>query len=216
MKILALTDIHGSYETMQAIIATHPDTDVIIIGGDVTTYGTPAEITGAVTQARASGKPVLALCGNMDPPELEASLLSLGVSVDGRGVTINEVGFFGVSACPFSPLRTPNEISEEEIMRRAEAGWKDVAFAKWKVFIPHSPPVNTKLDRIHSGKNVGSVSVRTVIEKYQPDIAICGHIHEARGTDTIGRTPVVNCGSAAQGRYALVDIGEKVVIQLKP
>ena len=119
MKILALTDIHGSYDRMQAIIAANPDVDVIVLGGDVTTYGTSAEISGAVNQAKATGKRILAVCGNMDPPELEASLVSLGVSLNGRGVIMSEVGFFGVSACPFSPLHTPNEIPEDEVMRRA-------------------------------------------------------------------------------------------------
>ena len=216
MKILALTDIHGSYDKMHAIIASHPEVDVIVLGGDVTTYGTPEEITGAINQAKRSGKTVLAVCGNMDPPDLEPALVSVGISLNGRGVVFNGVGFFGVSACPFSPLHTPNEISEDEVMRRSEAGWKDVGSAKWKVFVPHTPPVNTKLDRIVSGKNVGSTSIRAFIEKHQPDVTICGHIHESHGTDTIGRTQIVNCGSASQGRYALVDIGEKIVIQTKP
>jgi len=216
MKILALTDIHGSYETMRSIIASHPDADVIVLGGDVTTFGSSDEMTAALDQVQESGKTVLAVCGNMDPPELEASLRSKGVSLDGRGVIVDGVGFFGVSACPFSPLHTPNEISEEEVLRRAESGWKDVAAARWKVFVPHTPPVRTKLDRIASGRSVGSTSVRAFIEKHQPHVTICGHIHESHGTDTIGQTQIVNCGSAAQGRHALVEIGKDIAIQTKP
>jgi Icc-related predicted phosphoesterase len=216
MTILALTDIHGSYDRMEEIIRANQHVDIIVIGGDVTTYGTPKEIAQAIDRAKASGKPVLAVCGNMDPPVLESSLESLGVSINGRGVIIDDVGFFGVSACPFSPLHTPNEVSEETIMQLANAGCKEVASARWKVFVPHTPPANTKLDRIFSGKNVGSNSVRTFIEKHQPDVTICGHIHEARGTDMIGQTHIVNCGQVARGFYALIDVGKEITVTMKP
>jgi putative phosphoesterase len=216
VTILALTDIHGSYDRMEEIISANQSADVVIVGGDVTTYGTSDEITKAIKRAKGMKEHVFAVCGNMDPPELESSLESLGVSINGRGVIINNVGFFGVSACPFSPLHTPNEVSEETIMQLANAGWKEVTSARWKVFVPHTPPVNTKLDRITSGKNVGSTSVRTFIEEHQPDLTICGHIHEARGTDVIGKTQIVNCGSVAQGFYALIDIGNKIEITLRP
>jgi Icc-related predicted phosphoesterase len=200
---------------MQSIIHANPDADVLVIGGDVTTYGSHEEMTAAINQAMQWGKPIVAVCGNMDPPELEGSLDSIGVSINGRGVIINDMGFFGVSACPFSPLHTPNEISEEKILQLAESGWKGVAGAKWKVFVPHCPPVNTKLDRIHSGKNVGSISVRTLIEKCQPDVTICGHIHESRGTDLIGKTQIVNCGPAGQGYYAVIQLADRTEIQLR-
>lgn len=216
MKILALTDIHGSYERMVEIIAANPSVDVVVIGGDWTTFGTAPEIRAAVGQASSSGKPVLAVCGNMDPVPLEGEIESLGVSINGRGVVVQDVGFFGVSSAPISPLHTPNEISEEEILERAESGWKHVTTSKWKVFVPHAPPLNTALDRIRSGKHVGSTSVRTFIELHQPDLTICGHIHEARGTDLIVKTKIVNCGPASLGYYALIGLGQEVTIGLRP
>jgi Icc-related predicted phosphoesterase len=42
---------------------------------------------------------------------------------------------------------------------------------------------------------VGSKSVRQVIEKCQPLIALHGHIHESSGYIKIGRTQCVNPGS---------------------
>jgi hypothetical protein len=76
--------------------------------------------------------------------------------------------------------------------------------------------MNTRLDRIASVKHVGSTSVRTFIEKRQPDVTICGHIHEARGTDVIGRTKIVNCGPVAGGFYALIDVGKEITVTMKP
>ena len=44
--------------------------------------------------------------------------------------------------------------------------------------------------------SAGSQAVRNVIERYQPLIALHGHIHESRGTVKIGKTVCINPGSA--------------------
>src|SRR5207249_7139723 len=43
---------------------------------------------------------LLAVAGNMDLPQHDELLVRLGVSISGRGVMIDDVGFFGVSAAP--------------------------------------------------------------------------------------------------------------------
>jgi Icc-related predicted phosphoesterase len=43
---------------------------------------------------------------------------------------------------------------------------------------------------------VGSTAVRQVIERYQPALALHGHIHEARGTKRLGKTLCINPGSS--------------------
>jgi Icc-related predicted phosphoesterase len=151
----------------------------------------------------------------MDPPALDHTFEALGVSINARGVVINEIGFFGVSASPFTPMNTPYEISEDEILHRAEAGWKAVQSARVKVFVPHAPPRHTTVDAIMRGQHVGSAAVRSFIEQHQPDVVVCGHIHEARGVDTIGKTQIVNCGPAGKGYYAVLDIAEHVRIELR-
>jgi Icc-related predicted phosphoesterase len=211
MKILAFTDIHGSYRKVDQILAK-VSSDVIVIGGDITTMGTPPEARTAIEGWKKFGHPLLAIAGNMDPPEIDGALEGSGVSINGRGVKVGDVGFFGVSASPFSPLHTPYEISEEEVAKRIEAGYRAVKDAGVKVFVPHAPPVNTKVDKVFLGKHVGSTSVREFIEREQPDVVICGHIHEARGQDTIGRSKIVNCGAAGKGYYAVIDIGKEITV----
>lgn len=214
MRILAFTDIHGSYNRVEEILAKESSFDAIVIGGDLTTHGTTREAEEAVRQFSKFAKPLLVVSGNMDPPALDGTLNNLGVCINAKGIVLDDVGFFGVSGSPFTPMHTPYEISEEEIKKRAEAGWQDVQAARWKIFVPHAPPRDTKLDKIFLGKHVGSTAVRELIEQHQPDVVLCGHIHEARGVDTLAKTKMVNCGPAGKGYYAIIEIGNTVTVQL--
>jgi len=213
MRVLAFSDLHGSIDMVERVLALERMYDLVILAGDITTAGTPSELERAVRRIEAFRVPLLAVAGNMDPLALERKLEQLGVSIDSRGVVIGEAGFFGVSAAPASPLQTPNEISEREIMTRAEAGWKGVAAARWKIFVPHASPKDTALDLTHSGIHAGSAAVRDFIRRRKPDATICGHIHEARGLDHIDGLPVINCGPAGKGYYAVVTIGETIELE---
>ncbi len=212
MKILALTDIHGVYTTASEIIRKE-SADLVIIGGDLTTIGTVTEAGNAIKLFAKDVAQILCVAGNMDLPQHDQMYEERGLLLNARGVTIGEVGFFGVSGAPISRLHTPYEITEEEIKRRIERGYRMVSKASKKVFVPHSPPYGTTLDIIHNGIHVGSTAVRDFIEDAQPDVVICGHIHEGRGRDTIDKTEIVNCGSAANGYYAVITIDQKIEIK---
>jgi Icc-related predicted phosphoesterase len=213
MRVLAFSDLHGSIEMVERVLTLERIFDLVILAGDITTAGTPSELEKAIRRVEAFRKPVLAVAGNMDPLPLERKLEQIGVSIDSRGVVIGDAGFFGVSAAPASHLHTPNEISEREIMSRAEAGWKGVAAARWKIFVPHASPKGTALDRTHSGTHVGSTAVRDFIKRRKPDATICGHIHEARGIDQIDGAKVVNCGPAGKGYYVVMTIDDIIEIE---
>lgn len=213
MRIIALTDIHGSYTKVQEILTKEKTVDAVIIGGDLTTVGTQKEAKEAIRLIQSHGKPLFVVAGNMDLPELDITFDKLRISINAKGQILNDAGFFGVSGSPFTPMHTPYEIPEEEIQKRAESGWQGVRSARWKIFVPHAPPRNTKLDRIRAGIHVGSTAVREFIEKYQPDVCVCGHIHEARGTDVIGKTQIVNCGPAGEGYYAVIELGEVIKVE---
>ena len=213
MRILAFTDIHGAYAKVEDVLRRE-QADVVILGGDLTTVGSVKEAEEALRRFQSINESILGVVGNMDLPAHDELFVRKGISINGRGRTIGDVGFFGVSAGPKSPLHTPYEISEEEIAKRAEAGFADVKHSRIKVFVPHPPPYGTKVDIIHAGIHVGSTAVRDFIEERKPHVVICGHIHEARGQDTIENTLIVNCGPAGQGHYALIDIGDAIKVTM--
>ena len=61
---------------------------------------------------------------------------------------------------------------------------------------------------------VGSIAVTNVIKRYQPMLALHGHVHKSRGNVKLGRTLCINPGSEyGEGvlRGVLVQIGKKGV-----
>jgi len=214
MRIIAFTDVHGSYDRPEETLRKEFSFDAVIVGGDLTTHGTAEEATSVIQRLQTFGKPVLAVAGNMDLPSFDSAYETLGVNINAKGVLVGDTGFFGVAGSPFTPMNTPYEISETEITRRATLGWREVDAARWKIFVPHAPPRGTALDRILIGKHVGSVAIREFVELHQPDVLVCGHIHESRGVDSLGKTQMVNCGAAARGYYAVIEITDAVRIWL--
>ena len=214
LRIAYVVDVHGSFDAVPRAMAQIGDADVLVVGGDITTAGTPDEAAGAVEGWSSLAPRLLAVAGNMDSPAIDTRLIELGVSLDGRGIAIGDVGIFGASAAPHSPLHTPYELAEDELERRIESGWAEVEGCRVTVFCPHAPPYGTACDRLRSGANAGSKAVRGFVERAQPDVVLCGHIHESRGVDTIGTAQVVNPGPVASGHYAVVETGEAVTVTL--
>jgi Icc-related predicted phosphoesterase len=213
MRILALADIHNAHQKVENILAAQENVDLILLVGDITTNGTEEAATNIIDKIKKYGKPIFGIAGNMDSLQINSAMIKMDCSIDGREKHLNDVGFFGVSGGPYSMLHTPFEISEDEILQKAENGWLLVKDFRWKIFVPHAPPFQTKLDKPFLGKHVGSTAVRQFIERHQPDAVLCGHIHESRGTDILGRTKMMNCGSTAQGYYGIVTIGNDITLE---
>jgi Icc-related predicted phosphoesterase len=215
LRIAYVVDVHDRFDAVPGALADVGDVDVLVVGGDITTFGTPDDAERAIELWRPLAPRLLAVAGNMDSPAIDERLVALGVSVDGRGVVLeDDVGIAGVSAAPFSPLHTPYELADDELGRRAEAGLAEVKRCRVRILCPHAPPHGTACDRIRSGEHVGSAALRAVVEREQPDVVLCGHIHESRAVDRIGPSQLANPGPVSAGHYALVEVGETVAVRL--
>jgi Icc-related predicted phosphoesterase len=107
------------------------------------------------------------------------------------------------------------EFAENEIEQTLVQAFLKCAEKKNMILISHCPPKDTKLDRTATGVHAGSISVLQFIESKKPLLVVSGHIHEARGIDKIGETIIVNPGPAHMGRYAIIELGEKIHVKLK-
>jgi Icc-related predicted phosphoesterase len=214
MKILCLTDLHGDERCLRTILEASTDVDMLLMGGDLTNFGTPNQAENLVKIAQQTCPEILAVAGNCDSALIDQRLIELGISLFGRGVVREQTGFFGVSAMP-PWMGMMYELEEPEIAAALESGHAEVAQAERLVLLSHAPPRNCRLDCTQRGDHVGSTAVRQIIDDRQPALVVCGHIHEARGVERIRHTTVVNCGPAFRGSYAVATFNDKLEVELR-
>jgi len=74
----------------------------------------------------------------------------------------------------------------------------------------HQPPYGV-LDKVTArfappawrGKHAGSKSILKYIKAKQPKYVFCGHIHEGKGMQRVGKTEVYNLGC---GGYKIIEV----------
>jgi hypothetical protein len=196
------------------------EADLVLLSGDLTNYGGVKETKTVLDNILEINPNVLAQFGNLDRHEVNEYLEQLGINLHGQARLVQgEVCLVGVGGSNFTPFRTPSEFSEKELAALADRAFRQgrefITLAeplhKRKIpliLISHVPPFNTAIDTLYSGKHVGSKAIRTAIEHYQPDLCISGHIHEAKGRDTICNTPVYNHGMLRQGGWVTLSISQ--------
>lgn len=212
MEILAISCIHNDIENMFGLIeqARKLDFDVVVFPGDFGDLNLPKGFTRTdvakiiVSEIEGLGKPLVVVPGSWDK-EIIGYLDKKGISVHGRGMTINNVGFYGYGGAR-TPFGTPFEPSEGEIELGLMKAYDEVKDAQIKIQITHMPPAGTEIDKIFSGAHVGSEAVRKFVEEKMPNVAISAHIHESKGVDELGRTKLVNPGRFPEGNCAIVSV----------
>ena len=73
------------------------------------------------------------------------------------------------------------------------------------ILIAHPPPFGT-LDKVLGKFHAGCKILREIVSKRQPQLFICGHIHERPGYAFLGKTLVVNCSIGMKGKGALIKL----------
>jgi Icc-related predicted phosphoesterase len=212
MEIIAFGDIHMATDvalTIPGIAAAR----LVILNGDLSNCGGVSEVRKVLDAVMRVNHRVLAQYGNFDRPEVNDFLEELGINIHAQARLIEgRVCVIGVGGSNFTPFNTPSEFSEKILYELATLAFRQGAevmaaaetLTKRKIpviLVCHAPPVYTMVDRLRSGKHVGSKAIRAIIEQYQPDLCICGHIHESRGMDKVGKTPVYNPGMLGEGGW---------------
>jgi len=186
MKLLAFSDLHRDVEQARLLVESARAADVVIAAGDFASVHKGLEET--IEALAPIDKPTLLVPGNN---ETEDALRKAcqgwegAVVLHGEGVELDGVNFFGLGGgVPVTPWDWSFDLTEDE----AEA--KLAGCPEDGVLVVHSPPKGYV-----DGRDLGSEAVLRAIERTQPQLAVCGHIHECwREEATIGRTRVVNLG----------------------
>lgn len=205
MKIISFGDVHMATRNLARMGEVMRDTDLVIVSGDLTNFGGVDDARKVLDEVRAACAKVLAVPGNLDRAEVFPFMEEQGVALHGKGMVVNGVGIFGCGASNITPFHTPSEIGEDEIYETLRRGYEQVRGAHPLLMICHTPPFDTKCDRIMSGKAVGSTAARRFIEEVKPEVCISGHIHESAAVDSVGPTRVLNAGPFKGGGYIVVN-----------
>lgn len=213
---IALGDIHDDM-TQFARIPELPEADGIIVTGDMTVAGGIKQVERVLLAIHEVNPHIYAQIGNMDRMEVTEWLEEKGWNIH---AVVRElapgIAIFGVGASTFTPFGTPSEFPESHFAAWLSECWKRARHWPQNILISHNPPKDTTCDILPGGMHVGSTAVREFIEENQPDICICGHIHEAKGLDRIGRTVVINPGNFGAGGYAVLRSNEgKLSVELR-
>ncbi len=204
MRIVSITDLHGNSKALRAILAQASQPDIVLLGGDITNFGSPSEADRLVALAQEMAPTVLAVSGNCDSAAIDQRLFDLGVGLHGRGQCFGPFGIHGVSAIP-PWKRGMYQMSEEELDEAIHQGHAAIRESRYRVLLAHVPPHGSKADRTFLRIHAGSKAVRAFIDREEPTLVFCGHIHEGRGIEKLGHTTVCNCGLGARGEYALAE-----------
>lgn len=205
MKILVTSDFHGDFSCMRSIVeyaVKNPVEGIFICGDLVEEY----DGENFSLQQQKQLKDYLKLRELFDRTNTKwyyifgNNDLFVVPKDDEHYLPSGNKLFFGYSLIPFEMIVAPKNCKDNE---------KDIAYSlsmlsitEKSIVVAHQPPYGC-LDKNSDGENCGSISVREMILKNRPYIYLCGHMHEARGTQYLGETLVLNC-SIGNGHHAFV------------
>jgi len=192
MRILATADIHEDKDLVKRLVRKSKDADVIVIAGDLT--WAEENLKGIIGPLKKHGKPILMIPGNHETLASVDFLQELYkpqvYNIHARGIKIDDTCFIACGSGNIGLF----QLDDAEVTDALEKGLSEVSDCKKTILVTHTPPYDTILDNLGWTK-AGSVAVRQFIEQHQPDLCLCGHIHETAGMITqIGKTKVINVG----------------------
>lgn len=189
MKILAFSDLHHVRDRADNLVAASTGADLVIGAGDFCNHRTG--LPEAMNLLNGISAPMIVVPGNAESAdELTDAAHKNTTVLHGSGCAHGTLQIFGLGyGVPVTPFGSwscdLSEAEAQEKLNKCKAA---------DILIFHSPPKGI-VDRTSQGLSVGSTAIYDAIERIQPKIAVCGHIHDSWGqTGQIGTTHVVNLG----------------------
>ena len=191
MKILAFSDLHLDTVAAEKLVSAAHSADVVIGAGD---FGIRQQgLSEFVEMLGAIEAPTLLVPGNHDDIDglRHACAGWQGASVlHGEAATVCGIHFFGLG------YETPRVCREDWSRHLDDKNAVQMlqACPRGGVLITHTPPLGVA-DMQADGSHEGSAAIRAIVEKRQPRLHVCGHIHHSGGVSgKIGACAVHNVG----------------------
>jgi uncharacterized protein len=199
MRIFAFTDIHAHQGALAELATRVQEADVVLCAGDMSVFG--MGLYEVLELMNSWNKPIYLIHGNHEDEEVLVDVnehFSNLHFVHGKEVEHEGLAILGWGGGGFS--KQDPELKEFAKQYTPKAN---------RVFMIHGPPYGTAADKMEGWGYVGCKTRREVIEKLQPFLVLCGHIHENFGAqDKIGKSIVLNPGPL--GKFIVVETEKKV------
>ncbi len=212
-KILAISDVHGEENENLYTYLNNNDIDLVLILGDITDFG-PLDFVGPFIEKIAEyDVDVIAIPGNCDPKGICNAINEVSFCLHNNIIAYGDAILFGYGGSNETPFNTPGEIQDNkiygdvyELLANYDYVYNDKV-PKVKILVTHAPPFNTEADKMENGEHVGSQGILKSIHEFEPQINVCGHIHEAKSLSKIGKiTDVANPGMLKDNGAVLIDV----------
>jgi Icc-related predicted phosphoesterase len=200
MIIYATVNIHGSPKRISLITNNINELkpDILVVAGDITNYTNAVSV---ITQLNDLPIPVLAIRGNTDLSRVE-NLLDIypnTASLHFKQIARAGVHFTGIGGTIPVPFSSRICLKEKRALNKLESLMNNTT-----ILVFHTPPRWAR-DEVMGRFSAGSKNLYEFVKKNQPNVVICGHIHEQTGITSIGKTLIVNCSISKHCSGALIE-----------
>ena len=196
MKILASGDIHGDSKLAEELAdtAARENVELVILCGDIgNRQQIPENVLGPFVKRK---KKVLLIPGNHDTFATADFLAEVygATNLHGYTAVYDGVGFFGCGGANMGSEALP----EQEIYDVLAQGHERLKQYVKKILVSHVHPSGTNMEQLSSIVPASS-GLRRAIDKLQPDVVFCSHVHEGSGIEEkIGKSRVINVSRQAR------------------
>lgn len=188
MRVYAVADIHGKNERFERIRnnLSKLKADILVLAGDITNFTKPMTI---LSRFNALPVPVLVIRGNSDLTRVDRlfSDASNCIPIHAVCTTIRSIPFVGIGGTLPVPFRSRICLNEKSSLKKVEP-----LVNTHTVLVTHTPPYGHR-DLVMGRFHAGSTGLLGLIKRCQPQVMLCGHVHEDSGASKVGNTRVINC-----------------------
>ena len=213
--LLIISDIHGRLGHIRALARVQGPIDGLIVAGDLTDFGNMAAAARLTDTLKQVCETIAVVPGNCDTHDVQLLLEAEQIGVHGQCKRIAGLDWIGIGGVLPDPIHPPNDAGENAGTTLLDQGLSAHSPDVPLCVLSHQPAFGTRLDSLSPGRHTGSRAIRSFIETHAPLLAVSGHIHDAMGTDRIGRTTLVNPGPLKQGFYAVVFLDQDHVQEVR-